>query len=190
MPKGKKHTPEQIVAILRRIDGGESAQAVSREVNISEATLHRWKQQYRRAHEMLRRQGLHCNLRTVQRMRRDQGLGIKGPARRPKVPLRPDAKLKAVAVNDVWCVDVVFDTTQGGNTVKFLTIIDEYSHYCLGIVASRRMPVPWFLIAQAGQCSTASRSPPRSPSASPSPVCDLSAQELDKETGSRLVLVT
>ena len=44
--KGKKHTPEQIVTILRRIDGGESAQAVSREVNISEATLHRWKQQY------------------------------------------------------------------------------------------------------------------------------------------------
>jgi putative transposase len=46
MPNGKKHTPEQIVAILRRIDGGESAQAVSREVNISEATLYRWKQQY------------------------------------------------------------------------------------------------------------------------------------------------
>ena len=47
--------------------------------------------------------------------------------------------MKATAVNDVWCVDVVFDTTQGGNTVKFLTIIDEYSHYCLGIAASRRM---------------------------------------------------
>jgi putative transposase len=46
MPKGKKHTPDQIVGILRRIDGGESAQAVSREVNISEATLYRWKQQY------------------------------------------------------------------------------------------------------------------------------------------------
>jgi putative transposase len=46
MPKGKKHTPEQIVAILRRIDGGESTQVVSRDVNISEATLYRWKQQY------------------------------------------------------------------------------------------------------------------------------------------------
>lgn len=46
MPKGKKHTPEQIIAILRRIDGGEAAQAVCREVNISEATLYRWKQQY------------------------------------------------------------------------------------------------------------------------------------------------
>jgi putative transposase len=46
MPKGKKHTPEQIVGILRRIEGGEAAQAVCREVNISEATLYRWKQQY------------------------------------------------------------------------------------------------------------------------------------------------
>jgi putative transposase len=31
---------------LRRIDGGEAAQAVCRAVNISEATLYRWKQQY------------------------------------------------------------------------------------------------------------------------------------------------
>lgn len=46
MPKGKKHTPEQIVAILRRIDGGDAAQAVCRETNISEATLYRWKRQY------------------------------------------------------------------------------------------------------------------------------------------------
>ena len=29
---------------------------------------------YRRVHEMLRRQGLHCARRTVQRIRRDQGL--------------------------------------------------------------------------------------------------------------------
>ena len=94
---------------------------------------------YRRVHEMLRRQGLHCARRTVQRIRRDQGLGIKGPARRPSVPPRPDARVKAIAVNDVWCVDVVFDTTYGGTTVKFLTIVDEYSHYCLDVVASRRL---------------------------------------------------
>jgi putative transposase len=46
MPKGKKHTPEQIVGILRRIEHGETAEAVCREVNISQATLYRWKQQY------------------------------------------------------------------------------------------------------------------------------------------------
>lgn len=46
MPKGKKHTPEQIVAILRRIEQGETAEAVCRDVNISQASLYRWKQQY------------------------------------------------------------------------------------------------------------------------------------------------
>ncbi len=46
MPKGKKHTPEQIVAILRRIEQGEPAEAVCREVNIRQASLYRWKQQY------------------------------------------------------------------------------------------------------------------------------------------------
>jgi putative transposase len=46
MPKGKKHPPEQIIAILRRIEQGETANKVCREVNISEATLYRWKQQY------------------------------------------------------------------------------------------------------------------------------------------------
>lgn len=46
MPKGKKHSPEQIVGILRRIDNGEAAEAVCRDTNISQATLYRWKQQY------------------------------------------------------------------------------------------------------------------------------------------------
>ncbi len=45
MPKGKKNTPEQIVAILRRIEQGAAAETVCRSVNISEATLYRWKQQ-------------------------------------------------------------------------------------------------------------------------------------------------
>ena len=94
---------------------------------------------YRRVHAVLPRQGLDCALRTVQRVRRRAGLQITGPAVRPKTPPRPEAKIKSDGVNDVWCVDVVFDTTQHGTTVKFLTLLDEYSHYNLDIVASRRM---------------------------------------------------
>lgn len=94
---------------------------------------------YRRVHAILPRQGLSCALRTVQRVRRRAGLQIVGPAVRPKCPPRPEAKIKSEGVNDVWCVDVVFDTTQRGTTVKFLTLLDEYSHYNLDIVASRRM---------------------------------------------------
>ena len=45
MPKGKRHTPEQIVAILRRSESGETIAIVCRETNISTATFHRWKSQ-------------------------------------------------------------------------------------------------------------------------------------------------
>lgn len=94
---------------------------------------------YRRVHALLLREGLACARRTVQRIRRLEGLRITGPARRPKCPPRPEAKMKAEGVNDVWCVDLVFDVTQRGTTVKFLTIIDEGSHYCIDVVASRRL---------------------------------------------------
>ena len=94
---------------------------------------------YRRVHALVERQGLSCARRTVQRVRHREGLRVIGPARRPKCPPRPDAKLKADGLNEVWCIDLVFDVTQRGTTVKFLTIVDEGSHYCIDIVASRRL---------------------------------------------------
>ena len=46
MPKGKKHSPEQIITVLRRAEGGKSASELCREVNISEASFYRWQRQY------------------------------------------------------------------------------------------------------------------------------------------------
>jgi putative transposase len=47
MPKGKNHTPERVVAILRRLERGETAESVCGGVKISDAPLYRWKQQQR-----------------------------------------------------------------------------------------------------------------------------------------------
>ena len=44
--KRKTHSVEEIIRILRQADGGETAQAVCREHNISEQTFYRWKQKY------------------------------------------------------------------------------------------------------------------------------------------------
>ena len=41
--KGKRHTTEQKIRILREADGGKSIVEVSKEHNISEVTFHRWK---------------------------------------------------------------------------------------------------------------------------------------------------
>ena len=47
---GKRHSPEQIVRMLRQAEGrlasGSTAAEVAREMGISEATYHRWKNQY------------------------------------------------------------------------------------------------------------------------------------------------
>ena len=48
--KGKKHTPEQIVAKLREADaelnGGATIGQVCQKLAVTEATFHRWRNQY------------------------------------------------------------------------------------------------------------------------------------------------
>src|SRR5271170_5758199 len=48
--KGKKHTPEQIITKLREADaelnGGAPLASVCQKLGISEATFHRWREQY------------------------------------------------------------------------------------------------------------------------------------------------
>ena len=44
--KQKIHSTEEVIRILRQADGGQTAQAVCREHNISEQTFYRWKKKY------------------------------------------------------------------------------------------------------------------------------------------------
>jgi len=45
--KGKRHTTEDKIRLLREADRGERAiQAICQEANISEVTFHRWKKQF------------------------------------------------------------------------------------------------------------------------------------------------
>jgi putative transposase len=44
--KGKRHTTEEKIRILRAADGGKNIVEVCKEKNISEQTFHRWKRQF------------------------------------------------------------------------------------------------------------------------------------------------
>jgi putative transposase len=78
MPKGKRHTPEQIVAILRRIESGESAQVVCRDINVSEPTLYRWRKQFgaMELDEVKELKGLREENLRLRRLVADQALNI------------------------------------------------------------------------------------------------------------------
>ena len=69
---------------------------------------------YRRIHALIQRRGLALVRATVQRIRQREGLGVVGPARRVRRSGSAEAKVRATGLNDVWCVDLVFDTTMHG----------------------------------------------------------------------------
>ena len=50
MAKGKKHTPEQIVSLLRQIEvavaNGKTTPLACREIGITEQTYYRWRKEY------------------------------------------------------------------------------------------------------------------------------------------------
>jgi putative transposase len=45
--KGKRYREEQIVGILREVEGGRSTAEVCRQYKVCEATVHRWRDKYR-----------------------------------------------------------------------------------------------------------------------------------------------
>ena len=44
--KGKRYSKEQVIYALKRVEGGEKAVEVCRQVGVSEATFYQWKKCY------------------------------------------------------------------------------------------------------------------------------------------------
>ena len=100
---------------------------------------------YRRIWALLRREGWSVNKKAVRRIWRQSGLKLAGPQAAPK-PRRPhgqDANAchlrPSRGKDDVWAWDFVFDRTRDGRSLKWLTLIDEYTRECLSLEVGRRM---------------------------------------------------
>lgn len=100
---------------------------------------------YRRIWVMLDREGWSVNLKAVHRLWRQSGLKWAGPRAAPK-PRRPhgqDANAchlrPSRGKDDVWTWDFLFDRTADGRSLKWLSLIDEYTRECLALEARRGM---------------------------------------------------
>ena len=80
--KRKRHSPEQIIGKLREaeagLNGGQELAAVCRQLEISEQTYYRWRQQYggMKADEMKRLKELEKENTRLKRLVADQALDI------------------------------------------------------------------------------------------------------------------
>lgn len=94
---------------------------------------------WRRAAKMARRAGWNVNDKRIQRLWRDEGLRVSQRRHKKRLtgigvqvgamcPIRP---------NVIWAMDLRFDTTADGRTLKMLNVIDEFTCEALAIEIDR-----------------------------------------------------
>ena len=100
---------------------------------------------YRRIWALLRREGWSVNKKAVHRLWRQSGLKLVGPRALPQ-PRRSHGQdingchlRPARGKDDVWTWDFIFDRTSDGRSLKWLSLIDEYTRECLSLEARRGM---------------------------------------------------
>jgi putative transposase len=100
---------------------------------------------YRRIWALLVREGWSVNKKAVRRIWRLSGLRLAGPRAKPK-PRRPHGQdvnachlRPSRGKDDVWTWDFLFDRTSDGRSLKWLSLVDEYTRECLALEARRGM---------------------------------------------------
>ena len=110
--KKARYTDDQMVRILREADKTPVAQ-VAKKHGVSEATIYAWRQRFGE-----------LDISDVRHRR--------PAASRPR-PLPPEHQ------NAVWAYDFMFDRCGNGQTLKCLTVVDEYTRKCLAIDVAARI---------------------------------------------------
>ena len=95
---------------------------------------------YRRITALMRRAGWTVNRKRIQRLWREQGLKVPQKQRKKRrlgSTANGCTRRKAEHPHRVWTYDFVFDQTDDGRTLKFLTVIDEFTRECLALPVGR-----------------------------------------------------
>ncbi len=100
---------------------------------------------YRRIWALLDREGWTVNKKAVRQLYRELGLKVAQPRANPK-PRRAHGQDEnachlrpARGKNDVWTWDFIFDRASDGRSLKWLSIVDEYTRECLALEPRRGM---------------------------------------------------
>jgi putative transposase len=97
---------------------------------------------YRFVTALLRQEGWHVNRKRVYRLWVQEGLKVpKKQRKKRRLGNSKNGCVRHVAEfkNHVWAWDFVFDRTVNGRSIKWLSIVDEYTRECLALEVNRTM---------------------------------------------------
>jgi len=114
---------------------------------------------YRRIWAVLRQEGVFVNRKTVHRI--CQRLGLQINRIRPKKKRLQSAMYphQAMYPNHVWTMDFVHDRMANNNSLRMLTLVDEYTRECLDIPVKRSMKATDVQMALKGVIADRGHSP-------------------------------
>jgi putative transposase len=95
---------------------------------------------YRFITAKLRQEGWRVNAKRVYRLWRQEGLKVpKKQRKRRRLGSSENAchRHRAEHKDHVWCWDFIFDRTESGSPLKWLSIVDEYTRECLCLKVDR-----------------------------------------------------
>jgi putative transposase len=97
---------------------------------------------YRRVWALLRMEGWLANRKRIWRLWKIEGLKVP-QKRRKRMRLGTSdngcIRRRAERKDDVWAWDFIFDRTENGRSIKWLSVIDEFTRECLVLEVNRTM---------------------------------------------------
>jgi putative transposase len=97
---------------------------------------------YRRIWALLRREGWRVNRKRIWRLWRREGLKVPSKPRKKRHlghSANGCARLRPEHANHVWAWDFIYDRTENGRTLKWLSLVDEHTRECLALVVARSL---------------------------------------------------
>jgi len=97
---------------------------------------------YRRITVLLKREGFEVGFDRVYRLWRREGLKVlKKPRKKRRLGSRASDCVRhpVQRKNQVWAWDFIFDRTSNGTSLKWLSVVDEFTRECLCLKVARRM---------------------------------------------------
>jgi putative transposase len=92
---------------------------------------------YRQLHRLLRREGVSVNHKRVYRLYREEGLTVRIKRRRRLAAAPREEPARPTQPGQRWSMDFVTDHTIDGHRFRVLTLIDDFSRRCPGLVVER-----------------------------------------------------
>lgn len=95
---------------------------------------------YRQMTRLLRLEGFRVSFKRVHRIWKAEGLKVRKKPKKKRAQGKSKHachRLRAERINHVWTWDFIFDRTASGHSLKWLSIIDEYTRRCITLDVGR-----------------------------------------------------